>query len=153
MLLNSKDPMRQRFCRRLDCRAIFFICRSCDRGQQYCGSSCRQLARVQQRRDASRRYWQSAEGRFSHRLNQRAYRQRRAQARRYSEEQNRETVTDQGSAPALIVAISVRPTVARGQLSRFLFLVWPTGALPAAKVQPTCRCCGHQGQFIDKRIA
>jgi len=149
MLPNSKDPLRQRFCRRRECREIFFICRSCDRGQQYCSGSCRQLARAQQRRDASRRYWQSADGRFNHRLNQRAYRHRRAQTQRYSEEQNKEPVTDQGSAPVLVVAISRRNVVTPGQLSGFRFIVLPTAALLAIKRQLTCRCCGRQGRFID----
>jgi hypothetical protein len=152
MLPNSKDPLRLRFCRRLECRAIFFICRSCDRGQQYCSTNCRQSARVKQRRAASRRYWQSADGRISHRLNQRAYRLRRAQGRRHAEEQNRGRVTDQGSAPAPIVATSVRRVVAPRQLNGFRFLVLPTATLPTAKVRLTCRCCGHQGQFIDTRI-
>ncbi len=66
---------------------IFWICRSCDRGQQYCSERCRQKTRRQQRREANRCHQQSPEGRLDHRDHQRAYRQRQAWAR----------VTDQGS--------------------------------------------------------
>lgn len=143
------DPLRQRFCSRLECRAMFFICRSCDHGQRYCGNACRQLVRSQQRRDASRRYQQSADGRFNHRLNQRAYLQRRAQRRR-SDMQNKGTVTDQGSVPVLAMAISVRLIVACARLSGFdLSIPQTTKALPVIKLPLTCRCCGRRGQFIE----
>ena len=150
-MLSNKDHMRQRFCVRLECRAMFFICRSCDRGQRYCGNVCRQLVRSKQRRDASRRYQQSADGRFNHRLNQRAYRQRRAQLLR-SSMQNKETVTDQCSAPVLAMAISVRLIVACAQLSGFGLSIPPTTtALPVIKLRLTFRCCGRRGHFIDTR--
>jgi len=148
-MLSNKDPMRQRFCVRLECRTMFFVCRSCDRGQRYCGNACRQLVRSKQRRDASRRYQQSADGRFNHRLNQRAYRQRRAQLQR-SGMQNKETVTDQGSAHVLAMAISVRLIVAWAQLSGFGLSNPPTTtALPVIMLRLTCRCCGRRGHFID----
>jgi hypothetical protein len=143
------DPLRQRFCSRLECRAMFFICRSCDRGQRYCGDACRQLVRSQQRRDASRRFQQSADGRFNHRLNQRAYRKRRAQRRR-SDMQYKETVTDQGSAPMLAMAISVRLIVACARLSGFDLSIPPTTkALPVIELSLTCHCCGRRGHFIE----
>ncbi len=142
MLLESKAVFRQRFCRRADCLTMFFLCRSCDRGQQYCSDSCRRLARLTQQREASRRYCQSAEGRFNHRLNQRAYRRRLAQAR--------SGVTDQGSAASAIVIMSAGLTVAPGQARTFCLLVVPTAALRALK-QPVCSCCGRQGQLIDMR--
>ncbi len=102
------------------------------------------MARVKQQREASCRYGQSPEGRFNHRLNQRAYRHRLAQARRV-----KDSVTDQGSARAVIVAISVRPTVAQRRSSAFRLLALPIAVPWAMKIQPLCRRCGRQGYFVD----
>ena len=77
----GEEPQCQRFCRAVDCGVVFWICRCCDRGQQYCGDRRRQKARRQQRREANRRHRQSREGRLDHRDRQRAYRQRWRQAR------------------------------------------------------------------------
>jgi hypothetical protein len=147
MQLESKSVFRQRFCRRADCRTIFFICRSCDRGQQYCSDSCRRLARVKQQREASRRYCQSAEGRFNHRLNQRAYRSRLAQARPRPEA-TATSVTDQGSASAVILVMSAKPAGTHRQSRALGLLILPITALRVVK-QPICSCCGRQGQFIE----
>ena len=73
----GEDPLRRRFCRWAGCGAVFWICRHCDRGHQYCGDRCREKARWQQRRAANRRHQQSWEGRLDHRDRQRAYRDRR----------------------------------------------------------------------------
>ena len=70
--------MLQMFCQAANCGALFFICAHCNRGQRYCSAVCRQKARRQQWRDASRRHQQSPEGRIDHRDRQRAYRQRKA---------------------------------------------------------------------------
>lgn len=75
--------LRQRMC---PCQTIFYICRSCDRGQRYCSPRCRHQARCEQRRRANRRHQQSQEGQLDHRDRQRLYRRQRAQR-----------VTDQGS--------------------------------------------------------
>ena len=72
----SKVLWRQLFCRGPGCGAMFYICRSCYRGQVYCGDRCRQKARRQQKRRANRRHQQSREGRLDHRDRQRAYRER-----------------------------------------------------------------------------
>ena len=72
----SEELLRQRFCRGAGCGAVFWICRYCDRGHQYCGERCRRKARRQQRRAANRRHQQSREGRLDHRDRQRAYRER-----------------------------------------------------------------------------
>ena len=63
----SEEPLRQRFCRGAGCGAVFWICRHCDRGHQYCGERCRRKARRQQRLAANRRHQQSREGRLDHR--------------------------------------------------------------------------------------
>jgi hypothetical protein len=89
--------LRQEVCR---CGRIFYICRSCDRGQRYCSEHCRQKARRQQRREANRRHQQSPEGRLDHRDRQRLYRERLAL--------RQERVTDQGS-PASNSSGTMRP--------------------------------------------
>ena len=53
----SEDPLRGRFCRGACCGVVFWICRHCDRGHQYCGERCRRKARRQQRRAANQRHW------------------------------------------------------------------------------------------------
>ncbi|MDA2924032.1 hypothetical protein MYX65_05145 [Acidobacteria bacterium AH-259-L09] len=99
----SQPPFRQRFCRAQGCGALFWICRSCDRGHRYCSPPCREKARRQQRREANRRHQQSPEGRLDHRDRQRAYRHRRTRAR----------VTDQGrQSPWASASIPASPFVA-----------------------------------------
>lgn len=83
----SEDAYRQVFCRGIDCGAMFFICRPCDRGQAYCGDDCRFRMRRQQRRQANQRYEQDPEVRRDHCERQRDYRRRRQLCR----------VTDQSS--------------------------------------------------------
>ena len=80
--------LRQLFCRGSGCGAVFYICRSCYRGQVYCGEGCRRRMRRDQRRRANRRYEQDPEVRGDHCQRQRAYRERRRLGR----------VTDQPSA-------------------------------------------------------
>ena len=78
--------LRQRLCAHPECRSVFTICVSCDRGQRYCGLACRSEARRRQHRAANRRYQQSQPGRESHRRCQQRYRERVAPV----------SVTDQG---------------------------------------------------------
>ena len=65
-----------RCCRGSGCQKIFYLCKSCNRGQCYCSSKCRALARRLQHRRASARYQQTPEGRLGHCDCQRAYRER-----------------------------------------------------------------------------
>ena len=67
---------RQLFCRGSGCGVMFYICKSCYRGQAYCGDGCRGRMRREQKRRARRRHQQSREGRLDHRDRQRAYRER-----------------------------------------------------------------------------
>ena len=69
----GEDSLRRRFCRGAGCGVVFWICRHCDRGHQYCGERCRRKARRRQRRAANRRHQQSREGRLDHRDRQRVY--------------------------------------------------------------------------------
>jgi hypothetical protein len=91
MAVLDEIVLLRRTCARNECLAIFFLCRSCNRGHRYCSRACSRETRLRQRRCANRRYQQSTEGRDDHRDRQRAYRQRRGQAR----------VTDQGPIRSL----------------------------------------------------
>jgi len=67
---------RQLFCRAVDCVKMFFICRPCYRGQAYCSDPCRRQMRLQQQREANRRYQADPEVRQDHCNRQREYRNR-----------------------------------------------------------------------------
>jgi hypothetical protein len=76
-------------CRR--CARIFYICRSCWRGQAYCCEACRQACRREAHRQAQKKYRQTLKGREAHRQ---AERRRRMQDKQKS-------VADASSTPAL----------------------------------------------------
>jgi hypothetical protein len=119
---------------------MFFICRSCYRGQAYCSAACRQKTRREQLREGNRRYQQTIEARLDHRDRQRDYRQRRLSG-----------VTDQSSAVGC----------SWGRLSRALVKPEsksPTAEKPDDLSQRTwrerfrrifCIICGRWGRFID----
>src|SRR5438552_14412627 len=65
---------RCRICAFPQCRATFYVCVSCYRGQRYCGPECRAIVRRQQLLAAGKRYQQSESGRRAHRERQRLYR-------------------------------------------------------------------------------
>ncbi len=67
------------------CKSIFFICRSCFRGQVYCCEFCRKISRKIAHRQAQSTYITSDKGRKANRL--------AAQRRRIKN--NRKTVADQ----------------------------------------------------------
>jgi len=79
--------LRQRLCGNPECRALFNLCVTCDRGQRYCSPACRSLVRRQQRQKANRRYQQGASGKEAHRRCQQRYRGGPSKA----------AVTDQGT--------------------------------------------------------
>jgi hypothetical protein len=123
-----KDVLRQRFCRWQECNAIFWICRHCDHGQQYCSEHCRAKARREQRRAANLRHRKTLEGRLDQRDRQRAYRQRRSAL----------SVMDQGSRKGSmtgnIIAPAFRP---------------PLFAEERETGVPYCMICGRAGQFVN----
>ena len=84
------DDARMFLCAR--CRCQVLVCSRCDRGQQYCGAGCSDLARRESMRAAGRRYQRSRRGRHCHAERQRRYR------RRCREGAHREKVTHHGSA-------------------------------------------------------
>lgn len=114
---------RQRQCRAKSCGAVFYLCRSCDRGQVYCTERCREKSRREQRRAANRRHQRSDEGRLDHRDRQREYRLRLV-----------ERVTDQGSGDE-VCSSTLRP------LTELPF--------EAGVGEVFCRLCGRRGTLID----
>ena len=98
--MSGDAVLRSRLCRGPSCGAVFYVCSHCDRGQRYCGESCRAGARLIQRRAANQRYQRSGPGKDAHRLRQRAYRQRSCRAR----------VTDQASRPITMPAVVAPPS-------------------------------------------
>ena len=67
------------------CHIQVTICRSCDRGNNYC-AGCAPVAHAERLRRAGKRYQSSAQGKLNHAARQQRYRQRQ-----------REKVTHQGS--------------------------------------------------------
>jgi len=143
----AKPLFRQRFCRA--CRALFFICSYCDRGQVYCSETCRQPARRAQLRQANRRHQQTLRARLAHSRRQHAYRLRRARARHQcqrgftAERENK--VTDHSSQTPL----RVPPSRRRHSLYR-LITEWTAlrAAFWAQRGLIVCRFCGRRGQFL-----
>jgi hypothetical protein len=131
-----------RICFDSECRATFFLCPDCDRGQRYCSLDCRRRARLQQRRRANRRHQQSPEGRLDHRDRQREYRRRRAQG----------CVTDQGSlsisssSSSECGLIDATPVDVQSRSGRTLL---PCSPEKRPGVWLYCRVCGRTGRFVD----
>ena len=131
---------RQRVCRFPPCRAVFYLCPHCDRGQQYCTPRCREKSRRRQRREANRRYEQSLgpEGRLDHRQRQREYRQR-LKAR----------VTDQSSLQtSLCVNLRVPPAPEPVEATPAPDL----GSSPDRATSPgwvVCQICGRRGRWVN----
>lgn len=58
------------------CHISFCVCRSCYRRQAYCGSRCRNAARLYMHREAQRRYRQTERGKRTHCLSENRRRHR-----------------------------------------------------------------------------
>jgi hypothetical protein len=134
----AEDVLRQRFCRWHECNAIFWICRSCDHGQQYCSDNCRAKARREQRRAANHRHRKTPEGKLDQRDRQRAYRQRLTSF----------SVMDQGSQDNLVSGSIIPPVFS------------PVAALNSGRQayepkrfhkpgMPCCIICGRPGRFVN----
>lgn len=70
----SELEIRQRVCRGPGCGKVFYICRSCDRGQRYHDYACRHRARLEQRRSANRTYERSFAAKLDRCARQQAFR-------------------------------------------------------------------------------
>ncbi len=133
--------LRQLFCRGSDCGVMFFICRSCYRGQVYCGDGCRHRMRREQRRRANRRYEQDPEVRADHCQRQRAYRKRRREGR----------VTDHTSAGRCrsgSIGTPLPETGMRTSLAE-VFDDRPRFQRLKEAIRLVCIFCGRTGGFID----
>jgi len=139
MRQSCENVFRQRVCGWHECGAIFWICRSCDRGHRYCSDCCRQKAIREQHRAANLRYRKSPEARLDQRDRQRAYRLRKA----------KHSVMDQGSPGCLssrkiVNAIHSRPVAAPecGKSTHKTRMVHDHGT-------PCCIICGRRGLFVN----
>ena len=138
MVTIPEQPLRQRFCQAASCGAIFFICAHCDRGQRYCSAVCRQQARRQQWRTASRRHQQTLEGKLDHQDRQRAYRQRKAASISNS-------VTHQGSQ-----AESNLGTLSNFQSQKVISSILPRLLKPLFGFRLLiCQFCAQMSRFVN----
>ena len=77
------------------CRRQVLVCRSCDRGQLYCGAACSNDSRRERQRKANRRYSKTRAARVKNAQRQHRYREHhRALSTQFPNK-----VTDQGSTP------------------------------------------------------
>jgi hypothetical protein len=123
MATGEQVLLRQRQCRGESCGAVFYLCRPCDRGQQYCSGRCREKSRREQRRAANRRHQRSDEGRLDHRDRQREYRLRLVRR-----------VTDHGSG---------------GEVSSSTLRSLTEWPFESEAVEVFCRLCGRRGTLVD----
>ena len=128
---------RQLICRGSGCGVMFYICRSCYRGQAYCGDGCRGRMRCEQTRRADRRYQQDPEVRADHCQRQREYRERCRLGR----------VTDHTSAGRIrsgSIGATWTETGMSTPLAEILQDRLRLERLQAA-IQPVCIVCGRVG--------
>jgi hypothetical protein len=79
------------------CGGLFAVCRSCDRGQQYCSRAHAREGRRRSLAEAGRRYQRTPSGKRNNRLRQARYRARRALGEPLISRQYEKKVTHQGS--------------------------------------------------------
>lgn len=128
------DALRARQCRR--CRSSFFVCRPCDRGQQYCSQACRGSARKEQLSAARLRHQRSDAGREDHRDHQRALRERKR------------LVMDQPSGEGESVDMLATVSLAEWnepdeeETEGELLYAW-------CPERPCCRFCGRESVYLE----
>jgi len=132
----------QLVCRLPECRATFQICRSCYRGQSYCSTSCRVIARYRQVKAANLRYNKTPEARYDRNDRQRAWRER--QKARVPCRHN-DSVMYQGYILILVVSVSV----CQGFLDRRT-AVFDKKPLT---FRPRCVICGCAGRLVNPFFA
>ncbi len=128
-------------CRAEDCGVVFDVCRSCYRGQAYCGDRCREKGRRQIHREANRGYQRTPWGRDDHRDRQRDYRERRRQQAGVTDLSCADPPVVPTVTPAVGTAVSgvVDAGWKRDQLERGL------GGMP-----PRCIVCGRPGIIVAR---
>jgi len=132
----------QRICRLPECRAIFHICSSCDRGQCYCSPHCRAIARYRQVKAANLRFNNTPTGRLDRNDRQRAWRQRHKDRLRASQN---ESVMYHGSIPLSVVAVSV----CQGSLNRRTAVLEGKTQVLHVSGPPRCVICGRFGRLVN----
>ena len=121
------------------------ICRSCDRGNQYCAGECAQIRRRESLRRAGARYQGSYRGAYAHAARQRAWRERQAQE-----------VTHQGSlssAGTLIVAASSTQTTIQGTHADIASVEPRTQAHSSSALAITLAGARTQARWLAHRTA
>lgn len=99
-------PDRRRFhCGR--CGKVAYICSRCDRGQQYCSSTCRSEARRRDVGAAGARYQRTRRGRENHARRQQKYRDRQAARKKVTHHPCRSEAT-----ASTVVACGISSTTA-----------------------------------------
>jgi hypothetical protein len=135
----AEDVLRQRVCRWKECRCLFWICRSCDRGHQYCCDECRKKARREQNSESNRRYRQTIEAKLDQRDRQRAYRQR----------QSAFSVMDQGSPSAPSTDIITPPVIDSPVVAENGGKHINETVETHDSGLPYCIICGRTSRFVD----
>jgi hypothetical protein len=135
---------RQLFCREIGCGMMFFICRTCYRGQAYCSDGCRLRSRREQRRNANRRYQQDPEVRQDHRQHMRELRRQQRESR----------VIDQSSALASDSGTLSPPLVKQSENGSRVEEVRDQAREPWRNraIQIVCVICGRVGRWIAARM-
>ncbi len=113
------------------CGRQVVLCRSCDRGHQYCSKSCSEQGRRERRRESNRRYAASARGQENNRRRQQLHRMRHARPAR----------ADMGSAATASQAPpSVRFVTDNGSATSARRLPW---AVRSGESFPRCARCSR----------
>jgi hypothetical protein len=131
------ESFREARCR--ICRTLFYVCRRCDRGQAYCGVSCRRAGRRAVLRIAKQKYRTHELVRADERDRMRAYRAR-------VRDQGSQEVVFSASLPAAATSAPMVGAVdGRGDIDASKHE--PVDALRATGEIP-CAVCGRRARFV-----
>ncbi len=111
------------------CEFPFYCCRSCWRGQAYCCDFCRKSGYQKNRREAQRRYRQTAKGKKQHceAENRRRYRKNASDSKKMDD-------TPSTTLPAWCTTI----------------IMWTRHLVFGLQIKPFCRFCGAVGQLVTE---
>lgn len=135
-----------RVCRYEPCGKVFYICRSCFRGQGYCSDLCKQFNRRMQCREANRKHQESEEGRLDHNQRQQDLYERQLEARSGGNEKNLTDPSSNTDCDGVTMNLSdsrdLRPTN-----------TWPKESQEVhddtSEAYPRCRICNRKGYWVD----
>jgi hypothetical protein len=133
------ESFREQRCRA--CKAVFYVCRRCDRGQAYCGEVCRRAGRCAVVRAAKQRYRQHALVREDERER---LRDRRARVR----DQGSKEVAPEASVPAAALSTSMDDVERGGGEPDASNDGLVDGLRPAAGGEVPCARCGRCARFV-----